>query len=435
MYPPMTDKPPQPDETTLLDFFIPLAKHSRMIIYGTLAVAALTFLILLIIPKKYTASARLLPPQQNITLSAQVLEQLGGRALPGSALTRGMGLSGLTGGLLGLKSPGDLYVGILTGETISDRIIVRFNLRTLYDKKYIEDVRMKLAERTRISSEKDGLIVIEVTDEDPRRAAEMANSFVDELGKLLREIALQEAKDRLVFLEQERQQSNLSLTKAEEDLRNFGQKHSVLQIDSQIRGALEYIASLRAAIDAKQIQLQVMRQQAAPSNYDLVKLETEVKGLQDKLKSVENQEVIPRQGGDAMLATSKVPALGLEYQRLYREVKFQEALYGLYCRLVELARMDKTRNVDTLQIVDEAKPPEKKSSPKRLLGTFIALVLSFFSFIFLALAREYWQGAKMKPENASRLEMMKSYLESSLAPMRQLFSRFSKLKPDHKIPK
>ena len=337
--------------------------------------------------------------------------------------------------MLGLKSPGDLYVGMLSGETIFDRIIERFKLRALYSRKYIEDVRKKLNERTKISAEKDGLITIEVTDEDPRRAAKMANSFVDELGKLLQEIALQEAKDRMVFLEKERNQSNASLNKAEEDLRNFGEKNNILQIDAQTRGALEYIASLRAAIDAKEIQLQVMRQQATPSNYDLVKLEIEFKGLKEKLQAAETQELKSPQRGDVMLSTSKVPALSLEYLRLYREVKFQGALYELYCRLVELARLDKTRNVDTLQVVDEAKAPEKKSSPKRLLGTFLALVVSFFTFIFLALAMEYWQGAKMKPENASRIEMMKSYLESTFSPIRQLFSRVNKAKPDHKTPK
>ena len=431
----MTEKSPPPEEISLLDFFISLAKHSRMIIYGSLAVAALTFLILLLIPQKYTATARLLPPQQNITLSAQLLEQLGGRSLPSSVLTRGMGLSGLAGGMFGLKSPGDLYVGMLTGETIFDRIIKRFELRELYRKKYIEDVRKKLNDRTKISAEKDGLISIEVTDEDRRRAANMANAFVDELGNLLQEIALQEAKERLVFLEKERNQSNAILNKAEEDLRNFGEKNKVLQIDAQTRGALEYIASLRAAIDAKQIQIQVMRQQAAPSNYDLIKLETEFKGLQEKLQAVETQEFKSPQGGNVMLSTSNVPALSLEYLRLYREVKFQGALYELYCRLVELARLDKTRNVDTLQIVDAAKAPEKRSSPKRLLGTFLALVLSFFTLTFLALAMEYWQGAKIKPENSRRLEMIKSYLESTFSPIRQLFFRFYKTKPDHKTPK
>ena len=94
---PMTEKSPQPEEITLLDFFIPLAKHSRMIIYGTLAVAVLTFLILLLVPKKYTATVRLLPPQQNITLSAQLLEQLGGRGSSSIRSNKGDGVLRIRG--------------------------------------------------------------------------------------------------------------------------------------------------------------------------------------------------------------------------------------------------------------------------------------------------------------------------------------------------
>ena len=50
------------NERSPIDYLIVLAKHSRMIVFGTAAVTVLTILILLVIPNKYTATARLLPP-------------------------------------------------------------------------------------------------------------------------------------------------------------------------------------------------------------------------------------------------------------------------------------------------------------------------------------------------------------------------------------
>ena len=187
------------------------------------------------------------------------------------------------------------------------------------------------------------MIAIEVTDKDPKRAAEMANAFAEELDKLLQGLAVQEAKSRLAFLEKERLQTNQNLTKAENALRTFSEQNSVIQIDTQTRGVLEYIARLRAEIDAKEVRVQVMRQQATPYNYDVVRLETEIKGLRDKLASAEKQ-YDQACAGDVCLTTAKVPALGLEYMRLYREVKFQDALYQLYTKMVELARLDMVKD-------------------------------------------------------------------------------------------
>ena len=126
----------------------------------------------------------------------------------------------------------------------------------------------------------------------------------------------------------------LPLPSAEEALRSFSEKTNVLQIDAQTKGMLEYIASLRANIDAKEVEVKVLQQQATPSNFDLIRLETEVRGLKDKLRAAETK-MDPNCVGDVCLPTSKVPALGLEYLRLFRETKYQDNIYQLYCKLAE----------------------------------------------------------------------------------------------------
>jgi LPS O-antigen subunit length determinant protein (WzzB/FepE family) len=87
-------------EVQLLDYLIILAKHSRMIIFASAAVTVLTYLSLFMLPNKYTATARLLPPQQNLTLSAQLLDGLGGRVAPGAG-GAGPGMGGMAASLLG----------------------------------------------------------------------------------------------------------------------------------------------------------------------------------------------------------------------------------------------------------------------------------------------------------------------------------------------
>src|SRR4030042_2192555 len=203
------------EKKDLLDYLIVLAKHSRMIIYTSVAVTVLTYLILVISPNTYTAAARILPPQQTMTLSAQLLTSLGGVGTPGVPLSGPLG-GGMAANLFGLRSPSDLYAGMMAGNTISDRIIELFKLRQFYKAKYIEDARTALRGRVKIRvDKKDGVINIEVTDIDPKRAAEIANAFPEELDKLLQGLTIQEASGRLAFLEKERSQVNQNLAQAE----------------------------------------------------------------------------------------------------------------------------------------------------------------------------------------------------------------------------
>jgi tyrosine-protein kinase Etk/Wzc len=404
------------DEEHPLKYVIILARHSRVIIFTIVAVTVLTYLILFLQPNKYIARARLLPPQQNLTLSGQIMDSLGGRsASPG---TSNAGIGGMAASLLGLKSPGDLYVGIMTGDTVFDHIIDRFNLMKLYKTKYIEDARKKLGENCLITANKNSsIITIEVTSKTPEMAAGMANAFVEEMDQVLQELSLHEAKGRMAFLEKERLQASQNLEKAEEALRLFSEKNSVLQIDTQTKGALENIAKMRAAIDAKEVHIQVLRQQATPLNPEMIRLETELKGLKEKLRSAEAQ--YDNCLTDVCLPVNRMPGLNLEYIRLYREVKFQEGLYQLYIKLTEIARLDIARDYSVNKVVDKAKPPQKRSN-KRLLPAMIAGMMTFFMMSLVLFAVERLRDMKNREDKIPDLSVLKDCLE----PWKDMLIRF-----------
>lgn len=379
-------------EINVLDYVLVLAQHSRMILYTSAAVTILTYMYFFSATNIYRAKARLLPPQQNLTMTAQLMESLGGGISPGRGGSGGI-IGGGAAALLGLKSSGDIFVSMMTGDTILDRMIERFNLKELNKLKYLEDARKALKADSRINlGEKDGIINVEVTNKDPQLATAMANAYPEELDTLLQKLALYEAKSRLAFFEKERDVALLNLTKAEETLRTFSEENGVVQIEAQTRTMLEYIARLRATIDTQEVQIQVLRQQATPSNYDVVRLESEIKGLKEKLRAAESQwdqACI----GEVCLPTSKTPGLGLGYTRLFRDVKFQEGLYQLFTRMVEVARLDMAKNVAVVQMVDRATKPERRFN-KRVFPALIAGIATFFFMIIVAFVRQFWLEKK-----------------------------------------
>jgi capsule polysaccharide export protein KpsE/RkpR len=411
---------PSDDEVNLLDYLIILAKHSRMIILTSAAVTILTYLILFILPNKYTSTARLLPPQQNLSLTAQLLDNLGSRVRP-QASAGGSSMGGMATSLLGLNFPGEMYAAMMTSEAVLDHIIARFHLMKLYKTIYQEDTRKALLKNTKITcGKKDGIIVIEVTATNSKLAAEMANAFIEELHRLIQRLALQEAKERLTFLEKERLQAGHNLIKAEESLRLFSEKNSVLQIDTQTKVAIEYIARLRAEINTREVSLQVLRQQATPFNYDTIRMETEIRGLKEKLHGAESQ--LDNCVSDVCLPTSKTPSLVLEYLRLLRESKLHEGLYQLYSRLVETARLDMVRDVAVVQVLSPALPPEKRSN-SRLIPAFLVGFSAFIFVVFVAFSREFLHKLNTRKDQAQRLSSISFYWQ----PYKNILGRLKNL--------
>src|SRR5882724_1655481 len=93
------------------------------------------------IPKSYTSTAQLMPPDSQST---------SGMALMAAMATKVGGLGAVAGDLLGLKSSGALFVGVLRSQTSQDRLVEQFDLRKVYGKKLVVDARMKLDENTSI---------------------------------------------------------------------------------------------------------------------------------------------------------------------------------------------------------------------------------------------------------------------------------------------
>src|SRR5207302_9420041 len=90
-------------------------------------------IVAFLIPTRYEATTRLMPPDQSNPGMA-MLAALGGKvsAGAGGAGTGVSGLSMLAGDMLGLKSSDALLIGVLRSDTLEDRLISRFDLRKVY---------------------------------------------------------------------------------------------------------------------------------------------------------------------------------------------------------------------------------------------------------------------------------------------------------------
>jgi len=389
-------------EVWVLDLLVLLLERKRFVVRFVLGAAVLATAVAFLLPVRYEAKIVLLPPPQNSSIGAAMLGQLGNLGSLGSL----GGLASLAGGGFNLKSPADMYVSLLTSRTVEDAMIQRFGLMKEYREKRMSETRKEFERRTTaVAGTKDGLIRLTLEDGDPKRAAEMANGYVEEFRRLSASLAITEAARRRLFFEQQVQQARDALTHAEEAMTKTQQSTGVLQIDSQARSLIESAAILRAQVVAKQVQIESMRSFATDDNPGLILAKQELAALRSQLDRLAGSQ--QDAGSDINLSKGRVTQSGMEYLRRYRDLKYQETVFELLARQFEIAKLDEAREGSIIQVVDAAVPPDKKSSPHRLLIMIAGTILGFLVAVFWILLRKRWARASGLPENRQRLEAIK----------------------------
>lgn len=344
----------------------------RAAIVGLFASVITAFLI----PVRYQSVTRLMPPDDQSSSGLGMLAAMAGSS--GAS-----GLAGMAGDLLGIKSSGDLFIGILGSDTIQDDLIHQFQLMKVYHDSNIEDARKDLAEHTAISAErKSGIISITVTDHDPKRAAAMAQAYVSELNVLVAQLSTSSARRERIFLEGRLQNVKADMDSAEQKFSVFASKNTAIDIPEQGKAMVDAAATLQGELIAAQAELSGLQQIYTENNVRVRAEQAHVEELQKKLNEVAGAGTQTDLENDDSLYPSirKLPLLGVTYADLYRQTKIEETVYELLTQQYELAKVQEAKEIPTVKVLDPALVPTKKAFPPRtvivVLGTLLGLTLA-----------------------------------------------------------
>jgi tyrosine-protein kinase Etk/Wzc len=381
-------------EIDLINLVVLLLREKRTILKFAAVFSVLTAVVVYLLMKPtYTAEAVFLPPQ----------------SAPGSGLSQlasQMGSLGAIGGLAGLKSPGEVYLGILGSRTVADEMVQHFDLQKVYKTKRLSDTEKTLKNNSKFVLGKDTLITINVIDHDAKRAADLANGYLDTLRAQNGRLALTEASQRRLFFEQQLEREKNSLAEAEVDLKKT-QEHTGLIVPSgQAQVQIEEMAQVRAQIASHQVELAALRQGATDQNPQVIRLQTQIEGLQQELQKLQN-DTSHHQLGSIQLSTAKVPELALEYVRKQREVKYHEVLFELIAKQYEAARLDESREAPLLQVVDRAMVPDRKSGPPRTLLMLAGFILGSLAGVSWVILRSFIKNLQQNPSKAAQIESLR----------------------------
>lgn len=391
-------EPPLPVSLMGVNFLLLAWGRRKLIFRVTLLALLIGIAVALLWKPYYMATATVLPPQQSPSSPSGLLAQMGGSA--GAA-------AGLLGGGV-LKSPADVYVGFMRSETVEDALIAHFHLVERYRVKRVSEARKKLEAFTVIDAkEKDGFIRLSVLADTPDNAMNLANAYIDTTKELSQHLAIGEASQRRLFLEQQMEQAKNRLADAEEALKRTENATGVIQVEAQSRALIESANNLRTQIAAREVHLQSLRTFESEENSDVLQLQREVGTLRTQLASLNAKDV--RSSGASGLTGSQgqLSDAGLQYARKLREVKYEETLFEILARQFEAAKLDEAREGNLLQVVDPARRPDYRAGPKRALiiaGFLAAGLIGSLGFVLLEAA---YHRQLADPLIADRVNLLK----------------------------
>ncbi len=357
----MKDAEPKALGETLLDFFSVVTKWRKLLVWFVLACTVLAGGLAAISPKWYKSTATVFPAEQTSMFPG--LEGISGLS---SVLGAGRALSSLTGRGTEL----DRYMVILKSETALMKVIERFDLTKVYGiTAYPREKTMQaLLSNTEFESADEGNLAISVFDQDPQRAADMANYFVQVLNEINSSMQGTNAKANREFIEQRVEKCQIDLRVAEDTLKKFQQVSGMIIVPDQSSSSISAVAELYATKARKEVEAAILQRTVGPDNPLYRQTQVELEQFSKKV--------------------SEIPAMGIGSLRLYRDVAIQQKILEFLLPVYEQAKMEEKRSTPSVIVLDHAQVAERKAKPKILLYAVLAFVVSMVLSVFIIFLRE-----------------------------------------------
>jgi tyrosine-protein kinase Etk/Wzc len=366
----MLNIPSEDQEISFLDILQVLVDNLKLLVIGPLVAGLLALGYSYTIVPTFTSTTKILSPQQPAS-AANLIQSLG-----------------LMGGGSGVKNPTEQYVSFLRSRNLQEPLIERFKLLDRYKLDSIEDACNLLDRRIKITTGKDGIIRIEASDFDPVFAAQLANGHVEELSNLLNRIAVTESQQRRLFFENQLAITKSNFLKAEKLLKSSGISSDLLKLTPM--SALENISRLQSNIMANEIKLATMQRNMTDSAPEYKAVQAELIALRMQISRVEKEQPLSLASND-------------EFTSRLREYKSQEALIDYFSKQYDMARIDESREGATVQILDAAKPPKRKTSPQKMNIAIIASIITGFILLIYIFMINIYRRAKLDDEFAAKI--------------------------------
>jgi uncharacterized protein involved in exopolysaccharide biosynthesis len=375
----------------LKDYLGVIMKWRKIIVFNVIVITVMAAGISLVLPKKYTSATTLLPPVEQPEM-AGISTLLGG----------GLGAVASMAGLPGMTTTSDVFGKILDSRKVMEEVIKRCNLMDEYGAENMEEAVEGLSGATSVEIYPEGVIAISVEASRAALAADIANTYAEELDRFNQEVNMTRGKKNRIFIEDRLEKVKKDLRAAGESLRVFQEKHRTVSLDEEVAAVIQTVSALKAQVAAKEVQLGVLKEYAMEETGPVMRLRAEIAELNRQVREIEygakSEDKDTGFGAGFSVPFARLPAVGLELARLTREAEIQALIFELLTQQYEQAKIMEAKDTPTIQVLDRAVPPERKSFPQRKKLVAVGFVFSLFVGMVLAFVLEFAEQVEARPQ-------------------------------------
>jgi tyrosine-protein kinase Etk/Wzc len=298
----------------------------------------------------------------------------------------GIALPSLAGGSIQTEQ----IVTIFNSRALKRRLIEQFNLYVMFKlTKSINKFEMALrqletyvmlegAEKGSMGFEKTLSYTITCYHPSPDTARMMADYTFSLLDSSVKRISMSRAFRNRQFIEKQLARHKMTLDSLQNSFEVFQVDNKAYVVPEQMRLSLKSYAELKSASIVNDLKLKALEREFVKGLPEIEELQRTARLYNEKLSAMESDgspSVIP-----SLSISSKLLPL---YSNFMRETEVQTEVILMLERELEQARLQESKDVSSLVIIDPAYVPEYKSRPKRLHLLGLLLIIEHFFVILL----------------------------------------------------
>ncbi len=376
----------------MLFFFQTLIAWRRFILVGALASAIVLGAVSYILPAWYTARTSIFPPEPTMAMPAyaELMQQLS---------------APLLGPIATGAAPETIYIEMVKSRSVGEKVLDEFDLKNLYGCDRIEECLEELHSHLGFTLLENGMLIVTFEDRDPERAAAIANRMIELIDETTRGLKITRAGRTRVFVEGQVGEREKLLAQAETDLKDFQEEFDTVDLDEQLRSAMDIVTSLSARAIALETEMRIMAHYTSKSSEEYQRKQNEYNEVVQqlgKLKSNGDQDDVDMVRS-YIPALADVPDVALKYIRLKRAVEVQTTVYTMLVSEYEKARIEEARDTPVVQVLDAAAPPSLRSRPKRKLFVLVGFLVGMAWSVGVAVFSAAWRDNARKSSTIHEL--------------------------------
>lgn len=328
-----------------------------------------------------------------VSESHVVVESLQGPAATSIDLTSMLSGSSPSKDILLLK---DYLLSADMLRTLEEKLKLREHYSASYDllsRMVRKDVSFEWFHRhyqDRVEAEYDeytGLLTIRAQAYTPEMAHAIGSMLVLEGERFMNELAHRLAREQVAFAEREVTAVNKRLSGARQTLLAFQNKHGLVSPTATVETLSAVAGRLEGELSGLRAQRRALESYLTPAAPELVQINSQVRAVEQQLSAERARLASPGGNGKALNRVAE------EYDRLLLEAGFQQDVYRTALTALERARIDASRMLKKVSVVQAPTRPERSVEPARLytiaVYLLVTLILAGIFQVVLDVIREH----------------------------------------------